>query len=144
MAEPEVDISRGQVIETLVISAMIVMIDEGCDLCLKVLREVVVSNRIRFLSGWCQRSILLWACRWPGCWVSINQAPSAMRAATGQGKPVRPADQAFSKLNLVLGCQCLVLACQWRRSGPASPATTQPPGHLKGVAAYVIQDSFDE
>ena len=42
---PKVDISRGEVAETFVISATIVMIDEGCDLCLKVLREVIVFQQ---------------------------------------------------------------------------------------------------
>ena len=45
MAAPEVDVGRGQIAETLVISAMIVMIDEGCDLGLKVLREVIIFQQ---------------------------------------------------------------------------------------------------
>jgi hypothetical protein len=42
VAAAEVDVGRCQVAETFVISVMVVVIDEGCDLCLKVLREVVI------------------------------------------------------------------------------------------------------
>jgi hypothetical protein len=45
VAAPEVDVGRSEVAETFVIWAMVVVIDEGCDLGLKVLREVVVFQQ---------------------------------------------------------------------------------------------------
>ena len=42
MAAPEVDVSRGEIVEALVVSAMVVMLDEGRDLGFEVLLEEVV------------------------------------------------------------------------------------------------------
>ena len=45
MAAPEVDVGRGQIADAFVISAMIVVVDEGSDLRLEVFREVVVFEQ---------------------------------------------------------------------------------------------------
>ena len=45
VAASEVDVGRGQVADAFVISTMIVVFDEDCDLPLKVLREVVVFEQ---------------------------------------------------------------------------------------------------
>jgi hypothetical protein len=42
LAAPEVDVGRGEIVEALVVSAMIVMLDEGGDLRFEVLLEEVV------------------------------------------------------------------------------------------------------
>lgn len=42
MAVSEVEVGRGEIVEALVISAVIVMLDEGCDLGFEVLLEEVV------------------------------------------------------------------------------------------------------
>ena len=77
MASPEVDIGRGEVAETFVISATITMIDEGCDLCLKVLREVVVFEQDAVLEGLVSLLDLALgsgdgpACRAPVRWIAV-------------------------------------------------------------------------
>ena len=45
MAAPEVDVGRGEIVEALVVSAMIVMFDEGRDLGFEVLLEEVVFEQ---------------------------------------------------------------------------------------------------
>ena len=45
LAAPEVDFGRSEIVEALVVSAMIIMLDEGGDLRLKVLLEIVVFQQ---------------------------------------------------------------------------------------------------
>lgn len=45
VATSEVDVGRGQIVDALVITAMIVMLDEGGDLRLEVFREVIVLEQ---------------------------------------------------------------------------------------------------
>ena len=52
------DLSRGEVAEALVIPAVSVLLDEGCDLTFELAEHVVVFQQDAVLSVWCQRSIL--------------------------------------------------------------------------------------
>ena len=45
MAAPEVDVGRGEIVEALVVSAMIVMLDESRDLRFEVFLEEVVLQQ---------------------------------------------------------------------------------------------------
>ena len=45
LAAPEVDVGRREIVEALVIAAMIVVLDEGCDLGLEIAREEVVFQQ---------------------------------------------------------------------------------------------------
>ena len=45
LAAPEVDVGRGEIVEALVVSAMIVMLLEGCDLGFEVFLEEVVFEQ---------------------------------------------------------------------------------------------------
>ncbi len=45
LASPEVDVGRGEIFEALVVSAIIVMLDEGCDLGFEVLLEEVIFEQ---------------------------------------------------------------------------------------------------
>ena len=45
MAAPEVDVGRGEIVEALVVSAMIVMLDESRDLRFEVFLEEVVFQQ---------------------------------------------------------------------------------------------------
>lgn len=45
LAAPEVDVSRGEIVEALVVSAMVVMVDEGRDLGFEVFPEEVVFEQ---------------------------------------------------------------------------------------------------
>ena len=45
LAPPEVDIGRGQIVQTLVISIVVVVGDEGLDLSLEVARQIVVLQQ---------------------------------------------------------------------------------------------------
>jgi hypothetical protein len=45
VAAPEVDVGWCQIADIFVISAMVAMIDDGCDLRLKVLQELVVFQQ---------------------------------------------------------------------------------------------------
>jgi len=47
----------GEIVDTLVVTAAIVVIDEGGDLGFEIAREEVVLQQMRFLRVWCQRSI---------------------------------------------------------------------------------------
>ena len=47
----EVDIGRGHVVEALVVAPMVVVLDEGLDLSLKVARQEVVLQRNTVLQG---------------------------------------------------------------------------------------------
>ena len=60
VAASEVDVGGSEVVEALVIAPMVVAIDEGRDLAFEIARQEVVLSRMRFLSVWCQRSILPW------------------------------------------------------------------------------------
>ena len=57
LTAPEVDIGRRQIVDALVVAQVIVVGDEGFDPNLKLAGQIVVSNRMRFLSVRCQRSI---------------------------------------------------------------------------------------
>jgi hypothetical protein len=48
----EVDVSRGQIVDALMIADMIVMLDEGADLPLEIARQIVACpyEVVRFLS----------------------------------------------------------------------------------------------
>lgn len=50
LAAPEIAVGRGEIVEALVVSAMIVAVDEGRDLGFEVFFEEVVFIRTRFLS----------------------------------------------------------------------------------------------
>ena len=56
----EIDVGRGEIIDALVIARVIVVVDKGGDLGLKIAGQEIVSNKMRFFSVWCQRSILPW------------------------------------------------------------------------------------
>jgi hypothetical protein len=60
VASAKVDVSWRQIIQALMVAPVVVMLDERCGLRLQITGEVIVSSRMRFLSVWCQRSILLW------------------------------------------------------------------------------------
>ena len=51
LAAPEVDISRGEVLQALVVSMMIVMVDEPADLPLKITGQEVVFQQDAVLEG---------------------------------------------------------------------------------------------
>jgi hypothetical protein len=42
LAAPEVDVGRGKIVEALVVSPMIITLDEGCDLGFEIARQEVV------------------------------------------------------------------------------------------------------
>ena len=57
LAAPEVDVGGREVAQALVVTAVIVVLDEGLDLCFEVARQVVppeclVRRRNPGLSGW--------------------------------------------------------------------------------------------
>ena len=56
----EVDVGGSEIVDALAVATVVVIGDEGLDLGLEIARQVVVSNRMRFLRVWCQRSILPW------------------------------------------------------------------------------------
>ena len=60
-AAPEVDVGWGEIVDALVVTAVVVVVDEGGDLGFEVAGRKKFSNRMRFLRVWCQRSILPWA-----------------------------------------------------------------------------------
>jgi hypothetical protein len=62
----EVDVGRREAAEVLVGSAVVAMLDEGGDGVLEAPGRKQFSSRMRFLSVWCQRSILPWVCGWFG------------------------------------------------------------------------------
>ena len=45
LAAPEVDVSRSEIVEALVIAAMVVVLDEGGDLALEIAGQVVVFKQ---------------------------------------------------------------------------------------------------
>ncbi len=57
-AASKIDIGWCQVAQTLVIAAMVVVLDKSPDLGLRSPGRQHFSSRMRFLSVWCQRSIL--------------------------------------------------------------------------------------
>jgi len=59
-AAPAVDVGGRQVVQVLVIAAVIVVVDEAGDGALEVTGQVVVSSRMRLFSERCQSSILPW------------------------------------------------------------------------------------
>jgi hypothetical protein len=59
-APSEVDIRRGEVVDALVVAAMVVVGDKGGDLGFEIAGQVAVFQQVRFLSVWWQRSILPW------------------------------------------------------------------------------------
>lgn len=44
VATPKVDVNRGEIVEALVVAAVVVMLDEGGDLLLEIARQEVVSE----------------------------------------------------------------------------------------------------
>jgi hypothetical protein len=62
----EVDVGGRQVLEAFVVAPVIVVLDEARDLGFEIASQVIFSSRMRFLSVWCQRSILPWVCGWHG------------------------------------------------------------------------------
>ena len=59
-AAAEVDIGWGEIVDALVVTAAIVVVDEGGDLGFEIARQEVVFQQMLFLRVWCQRSILPW------------------------------------------------------------------------------------
>lgn len=51
LSSAEVDVSRGQIVDALVIAGMIVMFDEGGDLPLEIARQVIVVEQDAVLQG---------------------------------------------------------------------------------------------
>ena len=51
LAAPEVDISRGEILQALVIAVMVVMLDKGIDLSPKITGQVVVFQQDTVLQG---------------------------------------------------------------------------------------------
>lgn len=45
MAAPEVDVGGGEIVEALVIAPMVVMLDEGRDLCFEITRQELVFEQ---------------------------------------------------------------------------------------------------
>ena len=58
----EVDVGRGQVVEALVISSMIVVVDERRDLAFEFAGQVIVLKQDAVLERLMPRSILPWVC----------------------------------------------------------------------------------
>src|SRR4029077_9582080 len=56
----EVDVGRGEIVDALVVAAVVVVVDEGGDLGFEITRQEVVFQQDAVLSVWCQRSILPW------------------------------------------------------------------------------------
>ena len=61
VAAPEIDVGRREIVEALVVAAMVVVIDRGRDLLLEINWEEVVFEQDAVLQRRCQRSILPWA-----------------------------------------------------------------------------------
>ena len=60
-AASEVDVGRGEVVQALVIAAMIIVLDEASDGALEIAGQVVVLEQdSAFPEERCQRSILPW------------------------------------------------------------------------------------
>ncbi len=51
LAAPEVDVSRGEVLQALVLSSVIVVLDEGVDLLPEIAGQVVVFEQVAVLEG---------------------------------------------------------------------------------------------
>ena len=63
----EVGIGGCHVFQALVVALVIVVLDEGLDLGLKIAgQEAVFQQHALFFRVWCQRSILPWFCGWNG------------------------------------------------------------------------------
>ena len=64
MSATEVDIGRREIVDALVVAAMVIVLDEGFDLGLEVTKQVGVFQQNAFFRVWCQRSILPWVWGW--------------------------------------------------------------------------------
>ena len=53
----EVDVSRGEIAQALVVAGVVVVLDKSPDLGLRSPGRQHFPSRMRFLSVWCQRSI---------------------------------------------------------------------------------------
>ena len=59
---PEVDVSRGKIVEALVIAGMVVMRDEGRDLAFEVAGQVIVLKQDAVLERLMPALDLTWVC----------------------------------------------------------------------------------
>src|SRR5882672_4729365 len=66
VASPEVGSGWCQMADGLVVTPVVVVINEVVDLGLKVAGQIVGLEQMPFFSAWCQRSILPWVWGWKG------------------------------------------------------------------------------
>lgn len=58
----EVGIGGRHIVQALVVTLVVAVLDEGLDLGLEVAGQEVVLQQDAFFRVWCQRSILPWVC----------------------------------------------------------------------------------
>ena len=86
LSAPEVDVSRGKIVEALVIAGMVIVRHEGGDLAFEIAGQVVVLKQDAVLERLMPALDLPWVCGWKGaprtCSMFCLSSQSARSLAT--------------------------------------------------------------